>query len=173
MADSFLDGNISLDAFTDEYQSKRKLAHLRRVKIDKLHELVLKGPSLPLPAVPSSRPPELPAKPSPLHKEPNSSNSSSPVPQPRRAPPPPPLRTPPALPATAPQPTLVFSYPAPSYPPIPPRMGQPVPIFNQGYPQQAFAPQYPPALPQRPPPRVAPHPGFIIQWRGAGVFAGN
>ena len=74
MADSFLDGNISLDAFTDEYHSKRKLAHLRRVKIDKLHELVLKGPSLPLPAVPSSRPPELPAKPSPLHTTPTFSN---------------------------------------------------------------------------------------------------
>ncbi|KAG5280830.1 hypothetical protein AALO_G00064500 [Alosa alosa] len=48
MADSFLDGNISLDAFIDDYRNKRKLAHLRRVKIDKLRELVLKGPSVPL-----------------------------------------------------------------------------------------------------------------------------
>lgn len=170
MADSFLDGNISLDAFIDEYQSKRKLAHLRRVKIDKLHEIVLKGPSMPLPPVPSSRPPELPAKHSPLHKEPSSSNSSSPVAQPRRAPPPRPLRTPPAPPntGTATQPAPVFSYPmpsypAPSYPPIPPRVGQPAPNFNQGYPQHAFLPQYPPALPERPPPRMAPHPGFMIQ----------
>ncbi|XP_076125611.1 VPS37B subunit of ESCRT-I a [Alosa pseudoharengus] len=163
MADSFLDGNISLDAFIDDYRNKRKLAHLRRVKIDKLRELVLKGPSVPLPPVPSSRPPELPAKPSPLRMEPSSSNISSPVPQPRRAPPPPPLRTPPAPPTTAAQAAPVFSYPTPSYPPVPPRVGQSVPSFNQGYPQHAFMPQYPPALPQRPPPGIVPQPGFIIQ----------
>ncbi|XP_062399141.1 VPS37B subunit of ESCRT-I a [Sardina pilchardus] len=168
MADSFLDGNIALDGFIDEYRNKRKLAHLRRVKIDKLHELVLKGPSMPLPPVPTSRPPELPAKSSPLHKEPSSSNTSSPVPHPRRAPPPPPVRTPPVPPTTAAQPAPVFSYPTssyptPSYPPVPPRVGQSVPNFNQGYPQHAFMPQYPPALPQRPPPRMVPQPGFIIQ----------
>ncbi|XP_069022339.1 VPS37B subunit of ESCRT-I a, partial [Embiotoca jacksoni] len=32
MADSFLDGDVTLDPFIDVYQSKRKLAHLRRVK---------------------------------------------------------------------------------------------------------------------------------------------
>lgn len=42
MADSFLDGDLSLDMFIETYQSKRKLAHLRRVKIDKLQEMVLK-----------------------------------------------------------------------------------------------------------------------------------
>ncbi|XP_026876583.2 VPS37B subunit of ESCRT-I b [Electrophorus electricus] len=42
MADSFLDGDLSLDSFVDAYQNKRKLAHLRRVKIDKLREMVLK-----------------------------------------------------------------------------------------------------------------------------------
>ncbi|KAL0183076.1 hypothetical protein M9458_022451, partial [Cirrhinus mrigala] len=47
MADSFLDGSLPLDSFVDDYQSKRKLAHLRRVKIDKLQEMVLKGVHLP------------------------------------------------------------------------------------------------------------------------------
>ncbi len=47
MADSFLDGSLPLDSFIDDYQSKRKLAHLRRVKIDKLQEMVLKGVRLP------------------------------------------------------------------------------------------------------------------------------
>lgn len=47
MADSFLDGSFPLDSFIDDYQSKRKLAHLRRVKIDKLQEMVLKGVHLP------------------------------------------------------------------------------------------------------------------------------
>lgn len=42
MADSFLDGNLSLDAFIESYQSKRILAHLRRVKIEKLQEILLK-----------------------------------------------------------------------------------------------------------------------------------
>ncbi|XP_077099687.1 VPS37B subunit of ESCRT-I b [Siphateles boraxobius] len=47
MADSFLDGSLPLDSFVDDYQSKRTLAHLRRVKIDKLQEMVLKGVHLP------------------------------------------------------------------------------------------------------------------------------
>ncbi|XP_051764111.1 VPS37B subunit of ESCRT-I b [Ctenopharyngodon idella] len=47
MADSFLDGSLPLDSFIDDYQSKRKLAHLRRVKIDKLQEILLKGVHLP------------------------------------------------------------------------------------------------------------------------------
>ncbi|XP_056322101.1 VPS37B subunit of ESCRT-I b isoform X2 [Danio aesculapii] len=47
MADSFLDGSMPLDSFIDDYQSKRKVAHLRRVKIDKLQEMLLKGVHLP------------------------------------------------------------------------------------------------------------------------------
>ncbi|KAK7120954.1 hypothetical protein R3I94_020816 [Phoxinus phoxinus] len=47
MADAFLDGSLPLDSFVDDYQSKRTLAHLRRVKIDKLQEMVLKGVHLP------------------------------------------------------------------------------------------------------------------------------
>ncbi|TRY92065.1 hypothetical protein DNTS_017521, partial [Danionella cerebrum] len=47
MADSFLDGLLPLENFIDDYQSRRKLAHLRRVKIDKLQEMLLKGLCLP------------------------------------------------------------------------------------------------------------------------------
>ncbi|XP_028851964.1 VPS37B subunit of ESCRT-I a [Denticeps clupeoides] len=146
MADSFLDGDISLDSFIDDYQSKRTLAHLRRVKIDKLHEMVLRGP----PASPALvQPPRLNQLPA--------ASSPSPVPHPRRAPPPPPVRTPPA---NAPQPTVEFSYPSSIYPPVPPRLGQPLQSLNQGYP---FMPQFPPALPDRPPPRLPPQAGFIVQ----------
>lgn len=47
MAEKFLDGELPLDAFIDVYQSKRKLAHMRRVKVEKLQEMVLKGQRLP------------------------------------------------------------------------------------------------------------------------------
>ncbi|PWA18399.1 hypothetical protein CCH79_00009924 [Gambusia affinis] len=79
MADSFLDGDMTLDAFVDSYQNKRKLAHLRRVKIEKLQEMVQKGQHL-LPqaaAAPSCRPQDVPAV-SSLLADGNSSNSSPP-----------------------------------------------------------------------------------------------
>lgn len=155
MADSFLEGDIMMDAFVDDYQSKRKLAHLRRVKIDKLQEMVLNGHRLPQAPSPSSRPLEVTPRCSPLRTE---ASSNSPVPQPRRAPPPPPFQPPPTPTS---QPTL-FSYPSTPYPPVPPRVGQPFPSLNSGYPHQYMS-QYPPALPQRPPPRMAPQPGFIMQ----------
>uniref|UniRef100_A0A8C6U0J2 VPS37 C-terminal domain-containing protein n=1 Tax=Neogobius melanostomus TaxID=47308 RepID=A0A8C6U0J2_9GOBI len=107
MADCFLDGDMTLESFIDTYQSQRKLAHLRRVKIEKLQEMVMKGQRLP--QAPSQQP-------------------------------------------------AVF-YSASPYPPIPPRTGQPFPSV-QGYP---FLAQYAPALPQRPPPRMVPQPGFIMQ----------
>ncbi|XP_072521274.1 VPS37B subunit of ESCRT-I a [Salminus brasiliensis] len=159
MADSFLNGDVTLDAFIDEYQSKRKLAHLRRVKIEKLQEMVLKSPQL-LQAVPQPcRPaPEPTPKPVPLQREIN--GSPAPVPQPRRAPPLPPIKSPPAAPA--PQPAAAFSYPATPYPPIPPRVGQIPPSLSHGYPPVCM-PQYPPPVPQRPAPRLAPQPGFIVQ----------
>uniref|UniRef100_A0A8D3E831 VPS37 C-terminal domain-containing protein n=1 Tax=Scophthalmus maximus TaxID=52904 RepID=A0A8D3E831_SCOMX len=147
MADSFLDGDMTLDAFIDAYQSKRKLAHLRRVKIEKLQEMVLKGQRLPQASVPPSRSQDVSAAGSYLV---DGSNGSSPVAQPRRQPPPPPSQPPP-----------VFSSAMP-YPPIPPRTGQPFPSVPSGYPSH-FLSQYPPALPQRPSPRMTPQPGFIMQ----------
>uniref|UniRef100_A0AAZ3S653 VPS37 C-terminal domain-containing protein n=1 Tax=Oncorhynchus tshawytscha TaxID=74940 RepID=A0AAZ3S653_ONCTS len=139
MADSFLDGDVTLDTFIDSYQSKRKLAHLRRVKIDKLQEMVLKGHRLPQVPVSCSHPQEVSARPAPLYTE---VNNRSPVPQPRRP--------------------AVFSYPAIPYPPIPPRAAHLLPSANPEH-QHHFMSQCPPVLPQRPPPRMAPQSGFMIQ----------
>ncbi|XP_048043224.1 VPS37B subunit of ESCRT-I a [Megalobrama amblycephala] len=162
MADSFLDGAGPLDVFIDEYQSKRKLAHLRRVKIEKLQEMVLKGHHMAHAAPPPSRSQDLPSRPAALHREVN----GSPMPMPRRAPPLPPVKvtqTPTVQPATAVSypPTSPFS-PTTPYPPIPPRVGNTPPVLNQGYPSM-YMQQYPPPVPQRPPPRMAPQPGFIMQ----------
>ncbi|XP_076848350.1 VPS37B subunit of ESCRT-I a [Brachyhypopomus gauderio] len=153
MADSFLDGAVTLDSFIDEYQSKRKLAHLRRVKIEKLQELVLKSPH-PLQVTARTTPS---ADPAPLlQREP----SDAPVPQPRRAPPLPPIKSPPAVPPA--QAPALLSYPPRPYPPIPPRTGQPSPGLGPLYPS-VCVPQYPPPVPQRAAPRIAPQPGFLIQ----------
>lgn len=161
MADSLLDGEMTLDSFIDAYQNKRKLAHLRRVKIEKLQEMVMKGQRLPQLSVPPSRSQEISGAASLLSEA--GSNSSSPLAQPRRKPPPPPSQPAPILsppPTAEPQPP--FSYPASQYPPIPPRTGQPFPNIPSGYPN-SYLSQYPPALPQRAPPRMAPQPGFIMQ----------
>ncbi|KAJ0067704.1 hypothetical protein NL108_010006 [Boleophthalmus pectinirostris] len=158
MADCFLDGDMTLDSFIDSYQSQRKLAHLRRVKIEKLQEMVLKGQRLPQAPVPAPRSQQdIPFQPS-TPQIPEDANNSSPLALARRKPPPPPSQPAPVL--TQPQQPSVFHTPSPSpYPPIPPRTGQPFPNV-QGYP---FLAQYAPALPQRPPPRMAPQPGFIMQ----------
>lgn len=147
MADSFLDGAVPLDGFIDEYQSKRKLAHLRRVKIEKLQELALKSPAVVL--VPRHTEPV--STPAPPQREPD----STPTPLPRRAPPLPPIKNNSAQSLLAP----VLAYPAAPYPPIPPRVRQPQP----GYPSLCM-PQYPPPVPQRSAPSMAPQPGFILQW---------
>ncbi|KAM4578957.1 VPS37B subunit of ESCRT-I a [Fundulus diaphanus] len=162
MADSFLDGDMPLDAFIDSYQNKRKLAHLRRVKIEKLQEMVQKGLHLPQATpVPSSRHQDVPAVSSLLTD--NNSSNPSPVAPARRKPPAPPSQPAPVFnpaPTASPQ-TPFFCQPS-QYPPIPPRTGQPFPNVSSGYPSHYLS-QYPPALPQRPPPRLAPQPGFIIQ----------
>ncbi|KAM4616680.1 VPS37B subunit of ESCRT-I a [Polymixia lowei] len=160
MADSFLDGDVTLDTFIDAYRSKRKLAHLRRVKIEKLQDMVLTGQRLPHAAPPSSFPQDVSAaRPSSLLSE--AGSSGSPLPQPRRKPPPPPSQPVPA-PAAAPAPQPPVFYTPSPYPPIPPRSGQQFPSVPSGYPNP-FLSQYPPALPQRPPPRMTPQPGFIMQ----------
>ncbi|KAM6339493.1 vacuolar protein sorting-associated protein 37B isoform 1-T1 [Alca torda] len=164
MAEKFLDGEIPLDSFIDEYQSKRKLAHLRRVKIEKLQEMVLKGQRLPQ-VQPQAQPRAPETTPAPQDSYTSDANTPSVVP--RRIPPPPPSSVPagrfptPFTAAMSSGPAL--SYPGAPYPPLPPRPGvQSASQMPQpGYPSQ-FVPQYPPLLPQRPP-RLPPHPGFILQ----------
>lgn len=148
MAEKFLDGELPLDAFIDTYPSQRRLAHTRRVKIDKLQELVLKGQRL----APGPAPLRLPEPAAPLpYPAPEAGGVPSALP--RRLPPPPP---------PVPAGRLAMPFPAPvgspcpglQCPPLPPRVGLPPP---QGFSAHLVSP-HPPALPQRPPPR----PGFIL-----------
>uniref|UniRef100_A0A493TWC7 VPS37B subunit of ESCRT-I n=1 Tax=Anas platyrhynchos platyrhynchos TaxID=8840 RepID=A0A493TWC7_ANAPP len=88
MAENFLDGEIPLDSFIDEYQSKRKLAHLRRVKIEKLQEMVLKGQRLPQ-VQPLAQPRAPDTTPAPQDSYTSDANPPPSV-VPRRIPPPPP-----------------------------------------------------------------------------------
>ncbi|XP_017399841.1 vacuolar protein sorting-associated protein 37B isoform X1 [Cebus imitator] len=162
MAEKFLDGELPLDSFIDVYQSKRKLAHMRRVKIEKLQEMVLKGQRLPqaLAPLPPRLPEQAPTAPLP-YSAPEASGPSAVAP--RRIPPPPPPV--PAVRLATPFTTAMASgqavpYPGLQCPPLPPRVGLPT---QQGFSAQFVSP-YPPALPQRPPPRLPPHqPGFILQ----------
>ncbi|XP_002191870.5 vacuolar protein sorting-associated protein 37B [Taeniopygia guttata] len=166
MAERFLDGEIPLDSFIDEYQSKRKLAHLRRVKIEKLQEMVLKGQRL---AQVQAPPQPRAAEPAAAAADPYKGDANPPPSAvPRRIPPPPPPSGPagrfptPFTAAMSSGPAL--SYPGAPYPPLPPRPGAAQPTSQAaqpGYPAQ-FVPPYPPPLPQRPP-RLPPHPGFILQ----------
>ncbi|XP_063271963.1 vacuolar protein sorting-associated protein 37B [Prinia subflava] len=161
MAEKFLDGEIPLDSFIDEYQSKRKLAHLRRVKIEKLQEMVLKGQRLPQAQPRPAEPAAAPADPF------QADANAAPAALPRRVPPPPPPGPAGRLPAPF-SAALGSGPPLPyagaPYPPLPPRPGGAQPASQAappGYPAQ-FVPPYPPPLPQRPP-RLPPHPGFILQ----------
>ncbi|KAL0965268.1 hypothetical protein UPYG_G00279050 [Umbra pygmaea] len=138
MAGSFLDGELPLDCFIDDYQRTRRLAHLRRVKIDKLRELVLKG--LPQPQqtrVQPGRPLDMPSTPSPC-------TNGAPSPQSTQAAPPPQHSG--------------LHYPVAPYPPMP--------LSNQGstaYPGGPYAP-YPQAPQQHPQsPSMPPQTGFIMQ----------
>merc|ERR1712098_568777 len=42
LMDTFLQDGGSVELFLESYQEKRKLAHLRRIKVDKMKELILK-----------------------------------------------------------------------------------------------------------------------------------
>lgn len=42
LADKFLDRALDVDTFVEEFQQRRKMAHLRKVKADKMKELVAK-----------------------------------------------------------------------------------------------------------------------------------
>ncbi|KAG8456060.1 hypothetical protein GDO86_002021 [Hymenochirus boettgeri] len=167
MAENFLDGSIQMDSFIDDYLNKRKLAHLRRVKIEKLQEMVMKGQRLTQLSVQSqARPPE--ATQPPQVPYPANFNTPPPVIPRRPVPPPPQPSSQPGLypmpyPVAAQQCTPGLPYAVSPCPPMPSRHGYP--FANQmpqpGYPAP-FTTQHPPTLPQRPP-RLPPMPGFITQ----------
>ncbi|KAF3850447.1 hypothetical protein F7725_012219, partial [Dissostichus mawsoni] len=138
------DRDMPLDSFIDSYQSNRKLAHLRRVKIEKLQEMLMNGHRLP--TVPNSRSQDVPSSVASLI---NGSSGSSPTAQPRR-------KNPPSQPAPilnqypAAEPSAVYS----PYPPIPPRTGQPFPTSPLDTPPTSCLSTPPPCL--RGPPLVWP-----------------
>ncbi|XP_018345891.1 PREDICTED: vacuolar protein sorting-associated protein 37B [Trachymyrmex septentrionalis] len=53
IAQKFLAGDIEVDEFLDQFLSRRKLMHLRKVKVDKLREIIRKGHSNSTPGYPS------------------------------------------------------------------------------------------------------------------------
>ncbi|XP_078599847.1 vacuolar protein sorting-associated protein 37B-like [Branchiostoma floridae x Branchiostoma japonicum] len=49
LADQFLEGGMAVEDFLSQYQEKRRLAHLRRVKSEKMQELMNQSQSAPAP----------------------------------------------------------------------------------------------------------------------------
>ncbi|XP_029163187.1 vacuolar protein sorting-associated protein 37B [Nylanderia fulva] len=52
IAEKFLAGDIEVDEFLDQFLSRRKFMHLRKVKVDKLREIIRKGHSSNTPGYP-------------------------------------------------------------------------------------------------------------------------
>ncbi|XP_043539088.1 vacuolar protein sorting-associated protein 37C-like [Chiloscyllium plagiosum] len=151
LAERFLEGRFALEVFLEQYNEQRKLAHLRRVRIEKLQE-ILSQPG-PAPAQPAAQPsPNLPQRPPP------------PVPCPTAAPPLPydpnpgaagvPRQGAPAYPPASTAPPQF--YPRPIQPPRPPYpvQGQfaasqpPYPLYPM--PTYVYGPSGPPQVPPRP-----------------------
>ncbi|XP_061335232.1 vacuolar protein sorting-associated protein 37C [Pezoporus flaviventris] len=176
MAEKFLEGAVPLDTFLEQFSSMRKLSHLRRVRVDKLQEILRKSgtpqepqeqpaphgpvptetpkpsaaPSFPLPYSPA---PSVPAGPTAHGALPPAPFSGSPVAMGNAAPAQPtfPYKPPPAPAAEAgyPKPPSGGSAPAPGYSWSPSR-GPPQP--------PPFPGSHPPPLP--PPPRPGYPPFF-------------
>lgn len=79
VAEKFLAGDIEVDEFLEQFLSRRKLMHLRKVKVDKIREIMRKSshsspyftsnfpgiaPSIPYPTGPVSMPMPVPSGPS-------------------------------------------------------------------------------------------------------------
>ncbi|XP_077534084.1 vacuolar protein sorting-associated protein 37B-like isoform X2 [Haemaphysalis longicornis] len=60
---SFLDGDRTVESFLEEFVEARKLAHLRRIKVDKMTELLTRR--MPRPMGGAAPPPSRPAPPAP------------------------------------------------------------------------------------------------------------
>ncbi|XP_078390068.1 vacuolar protein sorting-associated protein 37B-like [Cetorhinus maximus] len=153
LAEKFLEGRFALEEFLEQYNEQRKLAHLRRVRVEKLQEILSRplavpappeepkpSPSLPLrPPPPVPRPPA--ARPQPLPYDPNPSMAGVPqqVMPPYAAAAPPHFYPQPGQPQYPPYPMQGHfpvarppypAYPMPAYsygpsghPPLPPRPG--------------------------------------------------
>eukprot|EP00096_Caligus_rogercresseyi_P005541 TRINITY_DN2127_c0_g1_i2.p1 TRINITY_DN2127_c0_g1~~TRINITY_DN2127_c0_g1_i2.p1 ORF type:complete len:262 (+),score=86.36 TRINITY_DN2127_c0_g1_i2:304-1089(+) len=126
IADSFLEGNESnLEEFLEKFQEARKLSHCRRVKVDKLKEIIAKESSK---ASTTSSPFSLSSQPSSKH--PSAGGNAAPPP-------------PSSLPYPSPYPGISMPMPfAESLAPQLPSLNLPYPLQPPtGYP---YMPSYPP-----------------------------
>ncbi|XP_029833836.3 vacuolar protein sorting-associated protein 37B isoform X1 [Ixodes scapularis] len=64
IASSFLEGETTVESFLEQFADARKLAHLRRVKVDKMTELLTNRSRNPS-RLPGGAPPPLPSRPAP------------------------------------------------------------------------------------------------------------
>ncbi|XP_045711160.1 vacuolar protein sorting-associated protein 37C isoform X1 [Phyllostomus hastatus] len=169
MAEKFLEGEVSLETFLENFSSMRMLSHLRRVRVEKLQDVVRKPRASQEPAgdAPPLRPP-LPSRPVPQATPPAAEE-----------PPPPPL--PPAAPSGVPPYSLPYS-PSPSLPVGPTAQGplQPAPFPGVPPPSLSYGgPLGPPYPSAQPGPRAAagyswspqrstpPRPGYSVPPSGA------
>lgn len=131
VAEKFLEGEVALDTFLETFSALRVLAHLRRVRVEKLQE-VMRAPVRPT----GDQPPPRPPPPTPPRPEtpatPPRPEESRPGPTP--VPPYPlPYSPTPALPtgptAHGALPPAPFPTPLPTLPPVPPPT-----LYGPGYP---------------------------------------
>ncbi|XP_062973057.1 vacuolar protein sorting-associated protein 37C [Elgaria multicarinata webbii] len=76
MAEKFLEGEVSLDTFLEQFSSMRKLSHLRRVKVEKLQEVLRKPRSSQEPVNNHQPPSNIPS--GPVTQQPQSSSAGGP-----------------------------------------------------------------------------------------------
>ncbi|XP_006875053.1 PREDICTED: vacuolar protein sorting-associated protein 37C [Chrysochloris asiatica] len=156
MAEQFLEGEVPLETFLENFFSMRVLSHLRRVRVEKLQEVVRKprAPQEPIGDVPPPRPPP-PPRPAPQATPPVAEEQPLPLPPPSAGPPYPlPYSPSPAMPTgptaqgvlqPAPfpvvsQPSFSYSVPmGPTFAPAPPG-ARPVGGYSWS-PQRSIPPQ--------------------------------
>ncbi|XP_007519716.1 vacuolar protein sorting-associated protein 37C isoform X1 [Erinaceus europaeus] len=140
MAEKFLEGEVPLETFLEAFSSMRMLSHLRRVRVEKLQEVLRRPRANPEP--PAGGPPPRPPPP--------------PCPSPQHTPPLPVEQPPPPLPSAA------LPYPLP-YSPSP---SMPVgPTAHGSLPQVPFpAATPPPAFPRHPSAQPGPRVGPSYSW---------
>ncbi|KAM6308759.1 vacuolar protein sorting-associated protein 37C [Aegotheles albertisi] len=183
MAEKFLESEVPLETFLEQFSVMRKLSHLRRVRVEKLQELLRKSgasqepgrDSQPPPAAGPAEPPQPQPFPSaaPPFPLPYSPAPNAPVgPTAHGALPPAPFSSSPvavghgASPHPSPQPSFPYrpppaADPAPGYPKPPSGGTAPAPSYSwspsRGPPQP---PAFPSSHPSPPPPRLGYSPYF-------------